>query len=151
MPHFKSYDRIAESPSYWLIDEKEFRRLSKLDWIVTEKIHGANFCLITDGTKLWGAKRKAVLSEKDDFFHVHNGQQLPLEQFGHFFQFGVGIAVAREGKINPVDIAEIIVDNRWTGPRRQVFLDIVNLAAHLIPHLGQGRLVETILNGNLDR
>jgi Rnl2 family RNA ligase len=37
-------------------------------WVVTEKVHGANFCFLCDGANTTCAKRTQVLDENDDFF-----------------------------------------------------------------------------------
>lgn len=37
-------------------------------WVVTEKVHGANFCFLCDGTTTTCAKRTQVLDENDEFF-----------------------------------------------------------------------------------
>ncbi len=66
---FTSYQRIAEDTSYWLADEAQLRRLRRMQWVVTEKIHGANFCLIyTPQAGLECAKRKALLEPGEHFF-----------------------------------------------------------------------------------
>lgn len=62
------YDRIAEKPEKWQLDEAGYRALRRVDWVVTEKIHGANFCLITNGREVKCAKRKGLLEEGEDFF-----------------------------------------------------------------------------------
>jgi Rnl2 family RNA ligase len=68
-PPFAPYEKIAESLADWLgDDEPAYRASNKATWIVTEKVHGANFCLITDGTTVHCAKRKELLSEDADFF-----------------------------------------------------------------------------------
>lgn len=66
---FPPYEKIAESLLAWLgDDEAAFRASRRVEWIVTEKIHGANFCLATDGAQVRCAKRKGWLSEGEDFF-----------------------------------------------------------------------------------
>jgi Rnl2 family RNA ligase len=66
---FPSYEKIAESLESWLgDDEAAFRALARAEWIVTEKIHGANFCVVTDGVDIRAAKRKAFLLPGEDFF-----------------------------------------------------------------------------------
>ncbi len=66
---FPPYEKIAESLAAWLgEDEAAFRASSRAEWIVTEKIHGANFCLVTDGATIRCAKRKGWLAEDEDFF-----------------------------------------------------------------------------------
>jgi Rnl2 family RNA ligase len=66
---YPSYEKIAESLAAWLgDDDAAFRASSRVEWIVTEKIHGANFCLATDGASIRCAKRKGWLPEGEDFF-----------------------------------------------------------------------------------
>jgi Rnl2 family RNA ligase len=65
---FLSYEKIAERPADWRLDEKEYRFLSKAPWVVTEKIHGANFVILTDGSEVAFAKRKALLAPDEEFF-----------------------------------------------------------------------------------
>jgi len=69
--HFTAYEKIANSASRWQIDEKSTRLFSKTDWVVTEKVHGANFCVITDGLMVRCAKRRRLLDEGERFFHHH--------------------------------------------------------------------------------
>ncbi len=53
--------------------------LKKVDWVVTEKIHGANFGIITDGVKVEFAKRKELLEPGEDFFgYLHKKAQLEV-------------------------------------------------------------------------
>lgn len=66
---FPVYEKIAESLADWLgDDEAAYRASSKATWIVTEKIHGANFCFLTDGSVIHCAKRRELLAEDEDFF-----------------------------------------------------------------------------------
>ena len=41
---------------------------NRAEWVVTEKIHGANFAMVSDGVAIRAAKRKAFLSPGEDFF-----------------------------------------------------------------------------------
>ncbi|MCB9703853.1 MAG: RNA ligase [Myxococcales bacterium] len=63
------YDRIPEGTDAWIGDPAALRRLDRLRWAVTEKIHGANFCLVVDEDGVQAAKRKALLGEGDAFFN----------------------------------------------------------------------------------
>lgn len=65
---FTSYEKIAESSGEWQLDEAGYRLLEKTPWVVTEKIHGANFCFVLDGRTLLCANRKHVLGQDEDFF-----------------------------------------------------------------------------------
>ena len=44
------------------------RALASAEWVVTEKIHGANVCFIVTGEDIACAKRKALLGEGDEFY-----------------------------------------------------------------------------------
>ena len=71
-----SYEKISSNFNKYKLTEADYRLFKKTDWIVTEKIHGANFCLISNGVRVDFAKRKETLSSKDDFF----GYQIIAEQ-----------------------------------------------------------------------
>lgn len=66
---FTGYEKIAEATEEWQLDETGYRQLAKVSWVVTEKIHGANFCFSTDGHTVLCANRKHILQSTDDFFH----------------------------------------------------------------------------------
>ncbi|HEU4326717.1 MAG TPA: RNA ligase family protein [Roseiflexaceae bacterium] len=65
---FTSYEKIPESPRQWGLDEAGERALAKVAWVVTEKIHGANFCLVSDGQRVQCANRKNLLAPDEEFF-----------------------------------------------------------------------------------
>jgi Rnl2 family RNA ligase len=65
---FTSYEKIAESLDQLYRDEAATRALEKAQWVVMEKIHGANFCFLTDGKEVRCASRKQMLGPRDDFF-----------------------------------------------------------------------------------
>ena len=68
--------------------------------------------------------------------------QLLAQSFGKALEIGIGVAVAHQGKLEAEYIAEVIVDRRAPGARRQVILDFPDLAPHLVPDLRQlGRAV----------
>lgn len=50
------------------LSEKALSDLNKVKWVVTEKVHGANFSLVYENAKLLFAKRKDYLGWDDDFF-----------------------------------------------------------------------------------
>ena len=55
--HWVTYEKIAESTDQWHLDETHYRILEKTRWVVTEKIHGAHFCIVADGSIIAGASR----------------------------------------------------------------------------------------------
>ena len=62
------YEKMPKNLKGLDLDEKAFSNLGKLKWVVTEKVHGANFSFVYEGRKLLFAKRKDYLKWTDDFF-----------------------------------------------------------------------------------
>lgn len=50
------------------LSESDFSKMEKLKWVVTEKVHGANFSFVYENGSLKFAKRKEYLNWSDDFF-----------------------------------------------------------------------------------
>lgn len=73
---FKSYHKIEEDFKRFNLSVEDNRLLNKIDWVVTEKIHGANFSVITNGNYIRYTKRKELLEDQDDFF----GYKQPLQK-----------------------------------------------------------------------
>ncbi len=69
---YTSYEKIPETFSKWNLAESDYRAFKKTDWAVTEKIHGANFCVTTDGDRVQFAKRQEILPPDEDFFGFHS-------------------------------------------------------------------------------
>ncbi len=65
---FTPYEKISSSPKDWLLEARDQRAISKTPWVVTEKIHGANFCFLIGEGQIDCAKRKGLLPEGEDFF-----------------------------------------------------------------------------------
>ncbi|MEO1373441.1 MAG: RNA ligase family protein, partial [Cyanobacteria bacterium J06635_10] len=63
-----AYEKIPENPNQWNLTLEDYRNFKKTDWVVTEKIHGANFGIVTDGWEVRFAKRKEFLNSEDNFF-----------------------------------------------------------------------------------
>lgn len=68
MPPFVPYPKIVDRIAAWNADEIDRRALDRQIWVASEKIHGANLCICTDGTEIAVAKRRAVLDAGDRFF-----------------------------------------------------------------------------------
>lgn len=64
----ESYQKIDESFESLGLTPQAARELQSAEWIVTEKLHGANFCILCDGEHLECAKRKALISPEEHFF-----------------------------------------------------------------------------------
>lgn len=71
MDTFRGYEKISASPQDWLLSEADHRRLSRASWVVTEKVHGANFCFLLQDAQIHCAKRKALLLPQETFFNHH--------------------------------------------------------------------------------
>ncbi|WP_291720023.1 RNA ligase family protein [Bernardetia sp.] len=65
---FSSYEKIPTSLKKLGLNQYQYTELDKIEWIVTEKIHGANFSFIYQDGRLHYGKRKEYLDWKDDFF-----------------------------------------------------------------------------------
>ncbi len=65
---YVSYEKILENPNKWNLTESDYRAFKKTDWVVTEKIHGANFGITTNGSEVCFAKRKEFLQPQEEFF-----------------------------------------------------------------------------------
>jgi Rnl2 family RNA ligase len=77
---YPSYDKISTRLEGWLgDDEAAFRALKSVPWVVTEKIHGSNLCLASDGQQVRVGKRKEWLSPTEDFFE-HQRATDPLHE-----------------------------------------------------------------------
>ncbi len=68
MSEFSGYEKMPNSIKKLGLDASDFSHMEKLTWVVTEKIHGANFSFVYEKERLRFAKRKEYLSWKDDFF-----------------------------------------------------------------------------------
>ncbi|RZJ69168.1 MAG: 2'-5' RNA ligase [Flavobacterium sp.] len=68
MDQLSEYEKMPKDFNKLGQDTKVFNELNKLKWVVTEKIHGANFSFVYHDRKLAFAKRKEYLSWTDDFF-----------------------------------------------------------------------------------
>jgi Rnl2 family RNA ligase len=85
-PHFISYEKIADSPNQWNLSPSDYRAFNKTHWVVTEKIHGANFCIVTDGEIVRFAKRKEFLESGEDFFGFKSFESQLVPQVREIFQ-----------------------------------------------------------------
>jgi Rnl2 family RNA ligase len=83
---WSSYEKIGESPDQWHLDEAQYRALEKTRWVVTEKIHGAHFCVVTDGSTMKGASRKHLLAPGETFFEYQRVLQRLEQQVYQLFR-----------------------------------------------------------------
>ncbi len=73
---FSEYEKMPNSLQKLGLDSSDLSKIEKYKWVVTEKVHGANFSFVYENNSLKFAKRKEYLSWSDDFF----GYQLVVHQ-----------------------------------------------------------------------
>ncbi|MBD2771109.1 RNA ligase family protein [Iningainema tapete] len=83
---YVSYEKIPESFNQWKLTESDYRVFKKTDWVVTEKIHGANFGITTDGFSVGFAKRKEFLPPEADFFNYQSLKDKLVEKVKEIFR-----------------------------------------------------------------
>ncbi|MEO4005052.1 RNA ligase family protein [Flavobacterium sp. CAU 1735] len=68
MSEFSGYEKMPNNIKKLGFSEKDFSEMEKFKWVVTEKVHGANFSFTYENGTLKFAKRKDYLQWNDDFF-----------------------------------------------------------------------------------
>lgn len=68
MNEFSGYEKMPDSLKKIGLNERDMSKMEKLKWVVTEKIHGANFSFSYEDNQLKYAKRREYLNWADDFF-----------------------------------------------------------------------------------
>ncbi|WP_299883253.1 RNA ligase family protein [uncultured Lacinutrix sp.] len=66
---FKKYNSIENSYRTEFIERVAIATVNNNDFVVQEKVHGANFSLITNGKDLKSAKRTSLLKDSDSFYN----------------------------------------------------------------------------------
>lgn len=85
MTDFSEYEKMPKDLNKLGHDIKVFNKFNTLKWVVTEKVHGANFSFVYEGKKLAYAKRKEYLAWGDDFFGFQEvAQQMEDNVLGLF-------------------------------------------------------------------
>lgn len=70
VPNHESYPSIESHDNSKFISKIQQERKTAGDWVVTEKIHGANFCMIiSNEPEISCARRKALLTENEFFYN----------------------------------------------------------------------------------
>lgn len=83
---YVGYEKISENLNKWYLTESDYRNFKKTNWVVTEKIHGANFGIVTDGLEVRFAKRKEFLQPDEDFFDYQSLSNQLAAQVKKIFQ-----------------------------------------------------------------
>lgn len=86
MNKHSEYEKMPKSLKGLHLSEKAMQDLNKLKWVVTEKVHGANFSFVYEDHQLLFAKRKAYLQWSDDFFGFQTVVAGMEEQVVRFFE-----------------------------------------------------------------
>ncbi|WP_143307509.1 RNA ligase family protein [Chitinophaga vietnamensis] len=80
------YEKMPKNLKGLDLSEKDQQQLNKLKWVVTEKIHGANFSFVYEDRQLRYAKRKDYLKWNDDFFGFQTVAVKMEEQMTSLFE-----------------------------------------------------------------
>mmetsp|Transcript_15672 Transcript_15672/g.28509 ORF Transcript_15672/g.28509 Transcript_15672/m.28509 type:complete len:659 (+) Transcript_15672:29-2005(+) len=73
--HWKEYLKMGSIGTQKCLDSVQQFAQSIPEWVATEKVHGANFCFMTDGVEVGWAKRTSKLTAADKFYSVQ--EQMP--------------------------------------------------------------------------
>jgi Rnl2 family RNA ligase len=73
---FSEYEKMPNTLKKLGLDSNDLSKIEKYKWVVTEKVHGANFSFVYENNILKFAKRKDYLSWSEDFF----GYQLVVHE-----------------------------------------------------------------------
>ncbi|WP_286969985.1 RNA ligase family protein [Flavobacterium sp. UBA4854] len=65
---FSEYEKMPNTLKKLGLDSNDLLKIEKYKWVVTEKVHGANFSFVYENNNLKFAKRKEYLLWTDDFF-----------------------------------------------------------------------------------
>ncbi|MGE4432753.1 MAG: RNA ligase family protein [Bacteroidales bacterium] len=74
---FKKYSTIENSYQQDFIASIVAQGFGNLEYIVQEKVHGANLCFITDGSQIRLTSRTGLLDDEEKFFRSN----LVLERY----------------------------------------------------------------------
>lgn len=69
-PKFSPYQKISDQVDKYVLDKNSKIFHNKSKWVVTEKVHGANFSVYYNNGKVSFGKRNALL-EEDDWFYSY--------------------------------------------------------------------------------
>lgn len=82
------YEKIPDTTKNWILNNEIEKKIKATKWIVTEKIHGANLCIIYDILKenILFSKRKEILKDNESFFG-HENLQIDINMLKIIFSF----------------------------------------------------------------
>lgn len=83
---FKKYNSIENSYRQEFLERVATTTINSNDFVVLEKVHGANFSLITNGSDLKSAKRTSMLEDTDKFYNHTLIKELYYEKMLALFE-----------------------------------------------------------------
>ncbi|WP_299272116.1 RNA ligase family protein [uncultured Psychroserpens sp.] len=83
---FKKYNSIENAYRKEFIERVAIATANSNDFVVQEKVHGANFSLITNGKDLRSAKRTSILEDTDTFYNHASIKSLYYEKMLALFE-----------------------------------------------------------------
>lgn len=83
---FKKYNSIENSYQDDFISSINEQRFGDLDYVVQEKVHGANLSFITDGQNIISAKRTELILDNEQFFNSKFVQEKYSDKIFNLFK-----------------------------------------------------------------
>lgn len=65
---FKKYSSIENTFDAEFLEKIRIQTAENLEYVVQEKVHGANFCLVTDGQTVFAGKRTGLIVSNEKFY-----------------------------------------------------------------------------------
>lgn len=97
---YDGYEKIPQTPAEWGLDDQAQRKISRMSWTVTEKIHGANFCILLDQHNITAAKRREVIPAGESFF----GHERIIDKLGEALRELWRLAAASRPTLARLDV-----------------------------------------------
>ena len=72
---FRKYNSIENSYQLDFLNEIREQGFNDQEFVVQEKVHGANICFITDGKQIQSAKRTELIFDEEDFYNSKSVQK----------------------------------------------------------------------------
>lgn len=82
------YEKIPDTTKNWILNNEIEKKIKTTKWVVTEKIHGANLCIIYDilEENILFSKRREIIKDNESFFG-HENLQIDINILKIIFSF----------------------------------------------------------------
>ena len=97
--HFRKYSTIENTYLTSFLDKIKTEGYDQMEYVVQEKIHGSNVCIITDGQVIQFAKRTEIIEDEASFFRINQLREKYTEKIFSLFS-----SLRQEFDINSLSI-----------------------------------------------